>query len=153
MPRSSRRVNPSTRGRQLSQAMQDREVLDMRATGASLQTIADQYYNGHRSNAHRALVRIMEEHVAEGVDQLRAVQNLRLERMLERFFPAMLQELDPDHARIVLAVFERQAKLNGLDVKTDAASGNLTVVLDPGLTPGRMAEAEMVVDDVETGAR
>ena len=95
----------------------------------------------------------MEEHVAEGVDQLRAVQNLRLERMLERFFPAMLRELDPDHARIVLAVFERQAKLNGLDVKTDAASGNLTVVLDPGLTPGRMAEAEMVVDDVETGAR
>ena len=133
--------------------MQDREVLDMRATGATLQTIADHYYNGDRSNAHRALVRIMEEHVAEGVDQLRAVQNLRLERMLERFFPAMLQELDPDQARIVLAVFERQAKLNGLDVKADAASGNLTVVLDPGLTPGRMAEAELVVDDVETGAR
>lgn len=134
------------------QAERDRDVLDMRVAGATLQQIGDRYFSGDRSNARRSLLRILKQHVGEGVEQLRAVENERLDAMHAALWDAVVTERDLDAAKVILQTMDRRARLNGLDVKTDTTSGSLTVLVDPGLTTGRMVDAEMIVDDVDTTA-
>lgn len=134
------------------QALKDRQVLDMRAAGATLQEVADKYYNGHRANAHRALVRITTSYVRDGVDLLREVENHRLDRLqMAHWSAAMKGHLGATKA--VLSVMDRRAKLNGLDSPLETiGGGSITVVLDSGVGVGSMVEPDLVVDAPEDTA-
>lgn len=141
---------PKGKGTRVSaaqQAQKDRQVLDLRAAGATLQEIADVHFSGHRANAHRALTRIMEAHVADGVDTLRTVENHRLDRMQQAHWVSALQG-NQGATKVVLSIMERRARMNGLDTQQDTlGGGNITVVLDPSVgTGGGMAEPELIVD-------
>jgi len=138
--------NRSTRKPKAEQALKDREVLQLRAAGATLQEIADRHFSGHRANAHRALTRIMSSHVAEGVNELRAVENVRLDRLqMAHWTQALSGHLGA--TKVVLNVMERRAKLNGLDTQVEqAGGGNITVMLDGNLMPKGMSEPDVIVD-------
>ncbi len=140
-----------TSAARIAQALKDREVLDARVKGWTLQRIADQHFSGHRANAGRAIQRILREHVAEGVEDLRALQNARLEALHAELWKAVMVDGDMNAARLVLQGMERSAKLNGLDARAEVEGGNVTVVVDSGLTTGTMAAPELVVDDPQAG--
>lgn len=140
-----------TSAARIAQALKDREVLDARVEGWTLQRIADEWFSGHRANAGRAIQRILREHVAEGVEDLRALQNARLEALHAELWKAVMVDGDMNAARLVLQGMERSAKLNGLDARAEVEGGNVTVVVDSGLTTGTMAAPELVVDDPQAG--
>lgn len=136
-----------TRVSAAQQAQKDRQVLDLRAAGATLQEVADRYFSGHKANAHRALTRIMEAHVADGVDTLRTVENHRLDRLQQAHWVNALRG-NQGATKVVLSIMERRARLNGLDTQVESLGmGNVTVVVDPTTAlPVGMAEPELVVE-------
>jgi len=144
MPKRTTRVSAA------QQAAKDREVLDLRAAGATLQEIADVHFSGHRANAHRALTRIMEAHVADGVETLRTVENHRLDRLQKAHWVNALRG-NQGATKVILSIMDRRARLNGLDSQSEGlGGGNITVVLDPTVgTGGGMSEPELTVDAPE----
>lgn len=134
-----------TRVNRAQQALKDRAVLEMRAKGFTLQQIADEHFSGHRSNAHRSISRILDEYPAEAVQQLRTVENYRLDQLQSGHWLAAVTG-DVDAGKFVLAVMARRAALNGLDARPDQTTGNVTVVVDSALQTGVMREPEIIVD-------
>lgn len=121
----------------LESAERDREACRLRARGASYEAIAEQLGYGDASHARRAVNACLVAVQAEGVEELRAVQNYQLDVLTQ----TVIEVLERRHLVIsasgkvvehgdttitddgpvlaavdrLLKIMERRAKLNGLD--------------------------------------
>lgn len=140
MARTSRRA--------IEAANKKADALLMREAGATLQQIGDKHYRGDRSNAHRAITEALAERAAENVEEVRQLENARLDAMQLGLWKNATRG---DHlaSAAVIRIMERRARLNGLDrpVQTEeVGAGNVTVVFDSRVQPGGMSDVELEVD-------
>jgi hypothetical protein len=102
----------------------DARVVERVRRGESFDTIADAEGYADRSGPWRAFWRAVRRVEHDAVDQMRAVQNEQIDAALEKWLPQML-DLDATAANVVLRIWERQAKLNGLDAPARMIAGVL----------------------------
>lgn len=92
----------------------DRAAVELALAGANLTQIADQLGWAHKSVASRAIHRSLDRHEAPSVAEYRALENARYDRLQTVLWPKALAG-DLQAVDRVLRLFERRAKLNGLD--------------------------------------
>lgn len=131
------RVKGGGTPRSLENQERDAEAARMRGRGASYQKIADALGYGNRSNAHRAVARVMAETIAEPAEEARQFQLDQLDSMTEVAFEVLEANnfvvsdgrivRDEDGAPIrdpemvlkaldrLIKIQERRAKLLGID--------------------------------------
>lgn len=111
--------------KKLSQADRRAKVLTYRMSGASSRDIAVKVGVSHPTvlNDLKVMMTELNEQIAEGREQLHALENSRLDKLQAAIWLTALTG-HPDSVRTVLSVMERRAKLNGLDkpVKIDLAA-------------------------------
>lgn len=126
--------------RTLAGAERDREACLMQARGKSLEEISDALGYGSRSNARRAINTAIADTVAEGAEELRAVQMLQIRLATEKIMEALgrphyahsqsgVLMLDPDgsHTRDFAPVYAAIDRLVKLQKRL--------AELNPGLEP------------------
>jgi DNA-binding CsgD family transcriptional regulator len=93
-----------------------RQALALRAEGHTYRQIADEmgYSVG---GAYKAVQSALQKIRAEGVAELRALENERLDQLLQALWPAATSG-KAGAVRAALAILERRAKLWGLDAPT-----------------------------------
>lgn len=92
----------------------ERRAVELAISGASLDQIAQEVGYADKSGAWKAIRRTLDRQEAAAVTELRALENARLDRLQSAWWDKALGG-DDKAAQIVLRVFERRAKLNGLD--------------------------------------
>ena len=107
-------------------AERERQAVQMRIAGADYQTIADAL-GMVKSGAYKAVKRALEktrQQTAESADELRQIEQNRLERLIVAAMPQALKG-DVQSIEAVRRLSESLRKLNGLDApaKTDVTSG------------------------------
>ena len=107
-------------------AERERQAVQMRIAGADYQTIADAL-GMVKSGAYKAVKRALEKtrkQTAESADELRQVEQHRLERLIVAAMPQAIKG-DVQSIDVVRKLSESLRKLNGLDApsKTDVTSG------------------------------
>lgn len=111
--------------KKLSQADRRSKVLTYRMSGATTREIAGKLGVSHVTivNDLKVLMTEVNEQIAEGREQLHALENTRLDKLQSAVWMTALTG-HPDSVRTVLSVMERRAKLNGLDkpIKVDLAA-------------------------------
>ena len=110
------------------------QALALRKTGATYEQIANALGYGNRSAAHRAVQRLLKAHEVEGVDELRKLEDSRLDEMLFAIYK-IAKSGDLGAIDRILRIAERRAKLWGLDApaKTEisgADGGPLAIIID-----------------------
>lgn len=142
----------------------DLRALKLRQTGMSYTDIARACGFKSKQNAFAAVKTLINRHEAESVEELRAIENLRIDALQEMIWPdvtppdaetfermdtkaliaakaSLLETVDR-----VLRIMERRAKLNGLDAPVQTENKNIdevrVVFVDGDLTqtddaPGR----------------
>lgn len=108
-------------GRRSRQAAAERQeaALQLRRAGLDYQGIAERLGYAGKQGAHSAVQRALRNHIAEGVDHLRALEAARLDALLAAVWPAAT-EGDVAAVRAALAISERRARLFGLDAPARA---------------------------------
>lgn len=84
----------------------------LRAAGASLDQIAESLGYANRAGAWKAVQRGIELTPAAGVEELRAVENQRLDELQVRWWQQAMT--DEKAAKVVLKIIEQRVRLNGL---------------------------------------
>lgn len=102
----------------------DVRVVERVRRGESFDAVATAEGFADRSGAWRAFWRSVKRVEHDAVDQMRAVQNEQIDAALQKWMPQML-DLDATAAGVVLRIWERQAKLNGLDAPARMIAGVL----------------------------
>jgi hypothetical protein len=137
-----------TSARAIEAARKKADALKMREAGATLQQIGDKHYRGDRSNAHRAITEALAEQAAENVEEVRKLENARLDAMLLGLWKNATRG-DHQATGAVIRIMERRAKLNGLDapIQTEElGDGVVNVIFDARVKPSGMAPVELEVD-------
>lgn len=137
-----------TSKRAIEAARKKADALAMREAGATLQQIADKHYSGHRSNAHRAITEALAELPVESAEEVRKLENARLDQMHLGIW-TRARRGDEKAIAAVLRIQERRAKMNGTDAPAqteELGNGIVTVVFDSAVQPQGMADIEMEVD-------
>lgn len=92
----------------------DRRAVDLAVAGMSLVQIAETLGYADKSGPSRAIHRALNRQEAAAVGEFRDLENARLDRLQAAWWTKAIGG-DRHAALIVLRVFERRAKLNGLD--------------------------------------
>lgn len=91
------------------------QALALRKTGATYDQIAGALGYASRGAAHRAVQRLLKAHEVEGVEELRKLEDSRLDEMLFAIYKAA-RGGDLGAIDRILRIMERRAKLLGLDM-------------------------------------
>jgi transcriptional regulator len=109
------------------------QALKLRKQGVSYADIAKQVGYKSGSGAHAAVSKALKKTLQEPADDLRKIENERLDAMLS----ALWTKIEAGNPQAVIAgikISERRAKLNGLDepseVDVTSAGGAIAIVLD-----------------------
>jgi hypothetical protein len=139
---------PRTNKRAIEAVRKVKDSLAMREAGATLQQIADKHYSGHRSNAHRAISAALAAIPAESAEEVRKLENARLDQMhLGAWKRARMG--DDKAIASVLRIMERRAKMNGTDAPSqteELGGGVINVHFDSAVQPSGMSKIELEVD-------
>ena len=114
----------------VSAAERERQAVQMRIAGADYQTIADAL-GMVKSGAYKAVRRSLErtrQQTAESAEELRQIEQNRLERLIVAAMPQALKG-DVQSIEAVRRLSESLRKLNGIDApaKTDITSNGTTL--------------------------
>lgn len=93
----------------------ERQALELRKAGATLDQIAKQLGYADPSGVHRAITRALEKIPVQAVADYRAIQNERLERLLLAVWQISLAG-DLKAVDRALRILDQQARLLGLNV-------------------------------------
>ena len=93
-------------------------ALKMRLRGATYAAIAQSLGYSDSSGAYRAIQRVLHAQETEDGEELKLLENMRLDELQRTFHGIALDDKDDKAAGVVLRVMERRAKLNGLDAPT-----------------------------------
>jgi hypothetical protein len=141
-------------------ADRERQALDLRKAGGTFEQIATQLGYRDAGGAHKAVARALKRVPAAGVEELREVESLRLERLLL----AVWRDATGGDLKAVdraLRIIDQRARLLGLNVPVKAEVDMTVAQMDPGeieivrrirewraaQESARAAEAEPGVDD------
>lgn len=143
MPRKgTARIPPPTAQELAEQRQRETQAIEMALAGVSYELIAQQLGFSDRSGAWRAVRRGLERQEAPKVAELREMENARLDRLQAAWWTKAITDKDPHAATVVLRIFERRAKLNGLDQQAARDAGALAEALlgDPEARRRRLTE-------------
>lgn len=119
----------STSPRRILAVTRQAQAVAMKAAGETYETIRLQLGYANRSGARKAVVTALNKQIAGPVDELRAVENQRLNAMYEGIKDkAEKGNIDAVHAGARLV--EVSARLNGLNAPVTL---NITYAVDPSL--------------------
>ena len=121
------------------------QAVRLRKAGVTYDQIAAQLHYANRSSARRAVARLLQANTAEVVDDLRTLEDGRLDDMLRAIYGAAVQG---DLATIdrILRISERRAKLWGLDAPTQThVTGDQEIIV-------RFADSDAATADAIAGA-
>jgi len=90
------------------------QVLWLREAGVPFKTIAERLGYRSESGAYNAFKRAMQRTIQEPADELRRLEELRLDALLRAMMPEALRG-STWHVDRVLSIMDRRAKLLGLD--------------------------------------
>lgn len=122
------------------------QAVTLRLAGLTYEQIAERAGYGDRHAARNTVMRALREVEAENVQELRQVENARLERATAAIWPKVLAG-DVRALEAWLKVSERLSKLNGLDAPTQVAiSTGVQAELSDAL--GLLQEAVLGADGV-----
>lgn len=109
------------------------KALQLRKQGVSYAEIAKQVGYKSGSGAHAAVRKALKKTLQEPADDLRKIENERLDSMLAALWDKV-EKGDPQAIMAGIKISERRAKLNGLDspAEVDVTSGGaaIAIVLD-----------------------
>lgn len=100
------------------------QAVELALSGVSYETIADELGYADRSGAWRAVRAALDRHEAPAVKEKRDLENARYDRIQTALWP--LATADPPDLKAIdrlLRLFERRAKLNGLDQQAARDAG------------------------------
>lgn len=110
-----------------------RQALELRKQGMAYSDIAAELGYKSASGAHAAVRTALKKTLHEPADELRRLENARLDALLAALWPAITKG-DPKAVAAGVKISERRAKLNGLDEPTglDVTSGGdrIAIILD-----------------------
>ena len=102
--------------------VKDREraarALSLRLAGLSYPQIAEQMGYRDKSGAHRAVMRLLERRESEGAEEIRAIEDARLDRLQTAVWPAASRG-DLDAVRTSLSIIDRRMRLHGMAAPTN----------------------------------
>lgn len=137
-----------TTARHIEAARKREAALRMREAGATLQQIADKHYSGHRANAHRALTQAIRDLPVESAEEVRKLENARLDAMLLGHWKNATRG-DHQATGAVVRIMERRARMLGTDAPTqteELGDGVVNVIFDARVKPSGMVGAVLEVD-------
>lgn len=105
-----------------------RKAVELALTGMSLDQIAEQLEYADKSGAWRAINSTLNRQEAAAVKDMRILENARLDRLQTVLWPLAL-EGDLKAVDRLLRLFERRARLNGLDQQASRDAGALADAL------------------------
>lgn len=118
---------------QIAAAERQRRALEMRRQGKPYSEIATEVGYASASGAHAAVRTALKKTLQEPADELRRLENTRLDAMLLALWPAIVKG-DAKAIAAGVKISERRAKLNGLDepAELDVTSGGdrIAIILD-----------------------
>lgn len=134
----------------------DNQILELRLKKYTLIDIGE-IFGITPGRVGQILQRLMSSAQTPKVEELRNVMNERLEQMIETFMPRVLNG-DIPAAQIVLRIFERQAKIFGMEPRNPQVEVNFTEHPKPWLAVyaatlsaadefGNVIEAQVVEED------
>lgn len=100
--------------KRLSVRIKAQQALELRLVGATWETIAQRLQYAHRSNAYRAVMRLMEANARPVIEEAAHVEYARLERLNLALWTRAIQG-DLKAVDLVLKIAARRAALLGLD--------------------------------------
>lgn len=106
----------------------ERKVVELRQLGLTFDIIAERVGYASASGAFHAYERYMERYKGLPAEKLRELQGSQLDRLLPAVYTKALRG-DPAAIAAVMKIFERQAKLFGLDAPNRSES---TITIDDG---------------------
>lgn len=119
--------------RQIEATSKAVQALQLRKQGVSYAEIARQVGYRSGSGAHAAVRKALKKTLQEPADDLRKMENERLDAMLSALWDK-IEKGDPQAIMAGIKISERRAKLNGLDepaeVDVTSAGGAIAIVLD-----------------------
>lgn len=109
------------------------KALELRRQGKSYAEIARELGYSSGSGAHNAVKKALRKTLKEPADELRKLENARLDAMLVGLWPG-IEKGDPKAVTAAVKISDRRAKLNGLDapaeVDVTSKGSQIAVVLD-----------------------
>lgn len=118
---------------QITAVERQRKALEMRKQGKAYSDIAAELGYKSGSGAHAAVRTALKKTLIEPAEELRQIENARLDAMLAALWTA-IEKGDPKAIAAGVKISERRAKLNGLDEPTglDVTSGGdrIAIILD-----------------------
>lgn len=109
------------------------KALQLRKEGKPYSEIAKELGYKSGSGAHAAVKGALKKTLQEGADDLRKLENARLDAMLEALWPS-IQNGDAKAIAAGVKISERRAKLNGLDEPAEldvtSGGGQIAIFLD-----------------------
>jgi hypothetical protein len=106
----------------------ERRAVELAIAGMNLDQIAHEVGYADKSGAWRAIRRTLDRQEAAAVTELRALENARLDRLQTVLWPPAMRG-DLKAIDRLLRLFERRAKLNGLDQQGARDAGALAEAL------------------------
>lgn len=140
MPRSEEKIAAQVTREQQARAREAR-VLELRKSGATFARIAGVVGYADASNAKRAYDRAMKATIQQPADELRALEEERLDSLLLAMWPAAMQGKGYAVEKCLM-IMDRRARLLGLDAP---ARTHLTVTDEMSVEIERLA-AELGAD-------
>lgn len=108
---------PVTSKRRVAAALKQRDAIQLRIEGETLDTIAATVGYRSRSGAHKAILAGLTKALREPSDQLREIENRRLDAMLAAVWKRVLHG-DLKAIDAAIRISARRGALNGLDMPT-----------------------------------
>lgn len=99
----------------LNAADKQRQALEMRKAGKTLEVIAHQLGYGSPSGAYRAVMSALKKTLQEPADEVRKMELERLDTMWEKTWAWAIEHDEPKAIDRALKIMERRAKYLGLD--------------------------------------
>ena len=138
-----KRREPRTSLRHIAAVQRQATALQLRLAGANCDTIAQQLGYADRSGASRAIKAAMLATIKEPAEELRKLEAERYDALQMALWA---KRADPATARVLVRLFDRRAKLLGLDLQPDLPPFILNIVL---AVPGRAPRILRSLADVE----
>ena len=118
---------------QITATEKQRRALELRRQGTAYSDIAAELGYKGASGAHAAVRTALKKTLQEPADELRRLENTRLDAMLAALWPG-IEKGDPKAIAAGVKISERRAKLNGLDepaeVDVTSGGGQIAIFLD-----------------------
>jgi len=113
--------------RRVAAAQKQAQAVQLRAAGLTLDQIAEAVGYNSRPAVHQAIKAALKKRIADSVDELRAVENERLDLAM-RSIVGKVQQGDLDAVREWRALIETRARLNGLNKQVDMPLGAVNML-------------------------